>query len=962
MHLNSNVVLLLLLVDLLVTTIGQHYTCPSNEDCIQDCTTTSCVNYIIQATNAANLHVTCSNGHCSGIQISCPYDTTATCSVECTDTDACDKAVITYPQPQNVKLKCSGGSACNGLQLLGPETFSDNTVISSANIQCLGESTCLYAKLDLKYMHNVNISCKYTSSTTPSCYHTKIYTQYASDVAVHCHYHDCFDLYLDGLSVTNEITLDCIGESACKGNSAVHVQQANHFTLKCGSSPQSCLSVEIYPNQDNYHTNEISCAGTGCSGVTVHVDDDYILKYLDFTTTTTTIDSVRFVCSSRGTSHLFYDVTTQQFDCDVKRCCPWSYADIVCDGNNSDHGNCTVHCVDEYGSNGCRNKVIDAVNATTLNVICNSINATYGGCEGSVIFCPRNMVHKYGGDYLQCNVNCVDIKSCWAARVSSYYDDQLNIVCNNDLSCALVTVNAIRTKQSNLTCVSTNYYDDIKGIEYPYHKTYKYVTSFTHKHMNGWACTGNSKDNSCSFVTYSHSHCLRIFAAHYFGTNYYQYANKSFDMTHASNIKLEASLAHSILNDHVYGHVAFAYIYYNCGSGWEVLDGLCKANDPGHKSHPECPYTDDGYGAFIDTEYSLPSECNYNPNVQIRFEAAAQSQTATFYVKDVNVIGAPDIYMGSCCAMNVDAQHQISFNLRCDGTIACVNNTINVQQARSVTTMMIGTQSDIGSVINAQSSHVLNVNCGSRYSAHFVDACGHTLFYGNDKANILNCESYGCSGLNIYSPNGIVDWNISINGCMETQNMYNSVSHWRILCGMNSTAVFNGTTCDSTDCGCTLLDEDTNRVTSSYDTIDECKLETPDIVCVSDGKDCSIQCSNCSHTSVSGAASKSLTVLCDNSCYKSLIYCPFYNKCKVQCDAQENACHYTEIYGGNNEDITIECKHNNSCNFVQIFANISANIDMYCFDYYSCTNITVYANISSNLDIYCFEYYSCNNI
>eukprot|EP01083_Nonionella_stella_P025159 69310_1 len=195
--------------------------------------------------------------------------------------------LITYPQPQNVKLKCSGGSACNGLQLLGPETFSDNTVISSANIQCLGESTCLYAKLDLKYMHNVNISCKYTSSTTPSCYHTKIYTQYASDVAVHCHYHDCFDLYLDGLSVTNEITLDCIGESACKGNSAVHVQQANHFTLKCGSSPQSCLSVEIYPNQDNYHTNEISCAGTGCSGVTVHVDDDYILKYLDFTTTTT---------------------------------------------------------------------------------------------------------------------------------------------------------------------------------------------------------------------------------------------------------------------------------------------------------------------------------------------------------------------------------------------------------------------------------------------------------------------------------------------------------------------------------------------------------------------------------------------------------------------------------------------------------------------------------------------------
>eukprot|EP01083_Nonionella_stella_P216256 777555_1 len=412
---------LLLLVDLFVGTASCKYTCRSNEDCVQDCTRsgTNCAICLIQAVNATNLHVMCSEDRCSGIHISCPYDTAATCSIECASY-ACENAVINYAQPQNVYLKCSDSSACAGLQLLGPDTFSDTTLISSANIQCLGKSSCSNAKFDLNYVHTVTITCKdwllKDTSSTPSCGNTKIHTKYASDVTVLCHDYHCHDLYIDGTSVTNEITLDCTGRSACYGNSAVHIQQANHFTLKCASTTQSCLSVEIYPNQDNYHTNEISCAGTGCYGVTVHVNDDYVLNYLDFTTTTATVDSVRFVCSSRGTSHLFYNVTTQQFECDVKRCCPWSYGDIVCDENNNDHGNCTIHCVDEYGSNGCRNKVIDAVNATSLNVICSSTNATYGACEGSVIFCPRNMVHKHGGDYLKCGINCVDTKSCWAAE------------------------------------------------------------------------------------------------------------------------------------------------------------------------------------------------------------------------------------------------------------------------------------------------------------------------------------------------------------------------------------------------------------------------------------------------------------------------------------------------------------------------------------------------------------------
>eukprot|EP01083_Nonionella_stella_P047038 125914_1 len=221
---------LLILVQLFTSTstLSQHYTCPSNEDCVQDCTTTSCVNYVIQTANAASLHVTCSNGYCSGIQISCPYDTTATCSVECTDSNACKGAVINYPQPQNVELKCSGSSACAQLQLLGPETFSDTTVISSATIQCLGTYACSGASFDLNYVYNIDVSCEYISSTS---HHVR-----APKYMRSMHQMLLF-IVIDGASVTNQITLDCTGKSAC--GASVHVEQANHFTLNCSSSTHS---------------------------------------------------------------------------------------------------------------------------------------------------------------------------------------------------------------------------------------------------------------------------------------------------------------------------------------------------------------------------------------------------------------------------------------------------------------------------------------------------------------------------------------------------------------------------------------------------------------------------------------------------------------------------------------------------------------------------------------------------
>ena len=74
-----------------------------------------------------------------------------------------------------------------------------------------------------------------------------------------------------------------------------------------------------------------------------------------------------------------------------------------------------------------------------------------------------------------------------------------------------------------------------------------------------------------------------------------------------------------------------------------------------------------------------------------------------------------------------------------------------------------------------------------------------------------HCESYGWNTLNIYSPLGLYNWNISIKGCKETQNLSNSITSWDILCGSSYTspinAVYDGKTCDKSNCNCVSLNK-----------------------------------------------------------------------------------------------------------------------------------------------------------
>eukprot|EP01084_Bolivina_argentea_P256768 432432_1 len=946
-----------------------HYTCPSNEDCVKDCRSTSCVDMVIQAANAANLHVMCSNNYCARIEISCPYDTRATCEIDC-DANGCQNAVINYPQPQNVVLKCSGSSACSGLKLSGPDTFSGATVHSNASIECNGISTCKSASFDLSYVESVNILCKYTSSTTPSCDATTVHVDYSSNVVINCNYYDCSGMKIYGKYVSNQISLNCNAKYACQNNMAVHTESANHFTLQCiaAAADTSCKSINLYPNKDNYNANVMSCAGAGCFGViSVHPTDDYVLDYFDFVSTTnptTFIHLVRFICSTRGTSNLFYNTTTQQFECDVKRCCPWMYGDIVCDGNNQDHGSCTIDCVDLYGSKGCANKVIDAVNATQLNVICNSTNQTYGGCEDSIIFCPRNMVHKYGGSPLNCQVDCIDPFSCYKAEIYSYENDVMDLFCSNYVSCAFLQFYGDDTKRSNVKCTATHYFSPT-----PTERTLEFEsTSFTDSNLDGWKSYGNS--GTTSFVSNSYcpdssNKCIMLsINTGSSSTTYYRYLYKSFDMSIFEDIKLNAYFSHNIYNKYSSSR-GWIRLEVNCGAGWGHYGGpYCDQN------YNYCYYTSVTRGTVIHRQVTLPAICNYNPNVVVRFYFHAYHYVSGYvYINNVQMSGV-HFLTGSCDTMDVYANNQNQLNFICNGTTACRMNTIYATNAINVTTTMIGSQSDNQSVIYAQNSNLFEVSCGSRYSAHFVDACWGTTFYGNNISNTLICEAFGCDTLNFYSPQGILNWDIILNGCEETQNMNNSISEWTILCGNDyqspNNSTYDGEACSNSNCNCQSL---RNAVIQSYDTVNACELEKPDIICPSNANcrvDCSTQTNGCSTMAISGANSTSLTVLCNSnnvttSCFQTFIYCPFDNDCKVKCSDINNACYDTEIYVGINQDFRMDCEFAGSCNDVTIYANLSQDINMNCYEYNSCNNSIIYANISNNIQINCYKDNSCSN-
>eukprot|EP01084_Bolivina_argentea_P259264 437411_1 len=746
---------------------SEHITCTDNEDCTVDCSTNSggrdCSSFTITASTASSLIVKCSSSYsvstgqrCDHMTIYCPYSTTATCRIDCDD-HQCQYTTINYPIPQNLYINCYGGYSCTNLQVLGPKTYSNSALENTATIRCYSTSSsnndysqCKHAYFDMNYITNVDIKCsnKYSSSVPnqdrAACYDVTFNAIYATNINILCHMGDCYTAQIYANYVSNQLSVNCDYSSGC-WYLTVYAYHANYVDINCAAQISSCSQMTIKGNSEKENALNIKCGyysnGWSCD-MDIYASDDYVLNWMSFNegVHTDIPNNIRIHCDSRGEQKIAYDSVTETFRCIGKSlCCPWKYGDIVCNeiNSNQNHSDCIIDCTQ---INGCNNKVIDAVNAPSLTVICDKNESI---CASSTIFGPRNMVHKYGGDNLTLNIQCLSVEGCNSSNIYAYSSNYFNILCKNTNACSSINLNLDTTNNTEIIC-------------------------------NG--------------------------------------------------------------------------------------------------------------------DYS-------------------------------------------CINASISANNAIVFNGVFTGNAAIQNGVI------------------YGKYI----SNVFSIRCGNRYSiaTNKYTACQNVKIYGKTNGDgiltNLNCESNGCAYLNLYSENGVSDWNISINGCQECNGINQCINRWHFYCDFHR-IYYDGTSCigDTTGlCRCNTSIFDNGYVQNA----DICMLAKPDIIC-DENINCNINCdnsTNCHSLSITGSKSLSLTVNCNDeySCLSTIIYCPFNDTtlCTINCYS-ENSCNLMEIYGSNNSVMQLNCLNDNSCNTLAIYAKYSNNLEINCINNSACNYFNVYADYS----------------
>ena len=136
------------------TNIDALYTCPSNTNCVVDCSSISCFNTTIDGTNALSLTVKCpeststSNSKCGYTSIKCPYKNNGNlleCNVNCDEYGCLDTTII-YNEYTSLNLECKNYEACYGAKLKIASSLENLKPLANiANITCLiSENTYSY--------------------------------------------------------------------------------------------------------------------------------------------------------------------------------------------------------------------------------------------------------------------------------------------------------------------------------------------------------------------------------------------------------------------------------------------------------------------------------------------------------------------------------------------------------------------------------------------------------------------------------------------------------------------------------------------------------------------------------------------------------------------------------------------------------------------------------------------------
>lgn len=350
------------------------------------------------------------------------------------------------------------------------------------------------------------------------------------------------------------------------------------------------------------------------------------------------------------------------------------------------------------------------------------------------------------------------------------------------------------------------------------------------------------------------------------------------------------------------------------------------------------------------------------------------------------------------------------FNLECDGFYACDNLYVDVLEAKVININAVGTRSIYESEIHGENSGEVNIisyaedyiYCANDYS------CAPRLYLpsadlrssDSDTPTTIHCQGYGCYNLNLYSLNGLLDYEFKLNGCGFCSDNYLCYADWNINCGArdyeDSMTVWSGSWCWDSVCGCTNSQQD--ALTDSWDNYNSltCSEEINEYNYTCSYDDdypgyCIIDCAEEYYT-MDGCRNKiinatneasSIIINCGNSgvnadgtgsdlglCENAKIYCPDqkHTECIVNC-MEDDSCSHLRIYAepstSHVNTLWVNCSDYGSCEYTKIIAPELKQVDVFCDNTDACYGISVEATYVDTMNIVCKSseetYYNYNN-
>lgn len=666
-----------------------------------------------------------------------------------------------------------------------------NTSISAPdaqeiNLMCYDDYSCLGLNINGKFSKSINIICT-SNSTQQSCNTLNIIaTNISNELNIECYgEYGCENINIDAL-YGNIINLISKGIRPLYSSNiyASYAKKVNIISyaenyIWCANDI-SCASNFYLPSFNSKSDKEppttITCQGLGCYNLNLYslnglLDYTFILNgcgicsagyscYADWNIfcgskyqNELTVWSGQYCWDDYCGCYEQQSVLTNSWDAHNSLTCEeHSTYNYTCRYDKINYpGYCIIDC--DVDIDGCRNQIINATNEKS-SIIINCGNSgrddndddsnrgayDLGLCENTKIYCPNK-------NNSECIINCIEDDSCTYAKIYSKNNDDFDdlnnklwINCSDYGSCEFTKIVAPKLKQVDVFCDNTD------------------------------ACYGLQVE--ATFVDTMNIICKSSEET----INYYNYYWWEDDTDSDGGGRRRRRRTRRRMRRRLQ-------------SG---RDGESVPSAPA----PVSSFYDDVWEDW-DTDWGYYNNWDYNSNY-------------------------------ACDQITIDANYSNNFNIFCDGNNSCFYSMFYGEYSSNINLTSIGQESFYYSYLYSNNvKNEVNIQCLSGYDYGKTEsdledwygydywswfnygACVSAYFYipsqvnNKIKTNFV-CEGYGCYNLNLYTLNGLEDFNLLIDGCKVCESIDECIGQWSLSCGYNfyNFDYFDGKDCSYQQCNC----------------------------------------------------------------------------------------------------------------------------------------------------------------